>query len=164
MIPATVGATDTHVATARPRRRRFGLDTALPADPLIVARAVRRHLATCRPDALVLDLSRAASADADPAKRVNVAAGVPDMLLLLPEGRAAFLIIKTQAQTLSRAERAFADLCRDRAIPVEVVRSLPEARQALDRLGLVSRPEPPHAIEEDRVARRFTPRPSPARP
>lgn len=63
--------------------------------------------------------------------------GAPDLLLLGPEGRAACLKIKTQADRLSRDQTAFADLCRRRGIPYAVVRSLDEARAALVRFRLL---------------------------
>lgn len=155
MIPVRVGDPEDCGLQLRTRRRRFGLDAPLPADPHIVLRAVLRHIATERPDAVPLGLSRApAGRESDDLGRVNLAQGVPDLLLLLPGGRLAFLLIKTQARVLSRAERAFADLCRARAIPVHVVRSLPEARQALDSLGIPTSTENQHARQESGVARR----------
>lgn len=144
-----------HVGTATRPRRRFGLDTPLPADPRIVERAILRHLSTCHPDAVVLGLTRAVdNGPAEPAGRVSIAAGVPGLMILLPAGRAAFLLVKTQASTLSRAERAFADLCRSLTVPVHVVRSLPEARRAFDHLGLTFRLETSDESKENRLARR----------
>lgn len=115
-------------------RRRFGLDAPLPADRRIVARALLRHLAEDRPMIVVLALKGEADEPSGP--RLSLAAGVPDLLLLASGGRVVFVKIKTQAENLSRAHRAFADLCRQRTIPLIVVRSLPEAKKALDRLGL----------------------------
>ncbi len=122
-----------------PKRRAFGLDAPLPVDRRIVERALLRHLADERPAVLVLTLRGETTADcrdAKPGPTTTLAAGVPDLMLLAPGGRLVFLTIKTQAETLPRAHRAFADLCRDRGIPVLVVRSLPEARKALDDLAL----------------------------
>lgn len=165
MIRAAVRDPHTPEGKARERRRRFGLDAPLPADGTIVARAILRHLESCRPDTMVLALSRPPDPpdQEGPRARVNLAAGVPDLMLVLPSGRLAFLVIKTQAQTLSRAERAFADLCRARSVPIDVVRSLTEARRVLDRLGLPSLPETIHGHQEDGLARR-TARPAAARP
>lgn len=115
-------------------RRRFGLDTPLPADRRVVRRAILRHLAESR--AAVVPLSLAGPTPDGPAARAPIEAGLPDLLLLAPGGRLVFLKIKTQAEELSRAHRAFADLCRERAVPFVVVRSLPEAKRAFDRLGL----------------------------
>lgn len=155
MILVQVSDADHLGAQPRTRRRRFGLDAPLPADPHIILRAVLRHIAAERPGAVPIGLTRApASRDRGAPGRVSLADGVPDLLLLLPGGRLGFLLIKTQARALSRAERAFADLCRTRAIPVHVVRSLPEARQALDSLGIPTSTENQHARQEDGVARR----------
>jgi hypothetical protein len=119
-----------------PARRRFGLDTPLPADRRTVERAVLRHLAECRPDVVPLSLNGGVPAGpAGQLLRAPVEAGLPDLLLLAPKGRVAFVKIKTQAEELSRANRAFDDLCRERAIPFVVVRSLPEALRAFDKLG-----------------------------
>ena len=62
--------------------------------------------------------------------------GVPDLVLLLPRGRTACLRIKTQADRLSREQVMFGDLCRQQGIPFAVVRSAPEARDALTRFGV----------------------------
>jgi hypothetical protein len=106
----------------------------LPADRSIVARAVLRHLAEARPAVVVLPLAATGETKAAPA--THPAAGMPDLLLLAPGGRAVFVRVKTQAETLPRAHRAFADLCRACGVPLVVVRSLPEARDAFDRLEL----------------------------
>ena len=124
---------------ANRRRRRFGLDAPLPADPRIVERAVLRHLAERCPAVLVLAVTPVAKEPDEPRSGIDLATGLPDLLLLLPAGRLACLKIKTQAQTLTRAQRAFADLCRERAIPFHIVRSLPEARIVLDHLTIPSR-------------------------
>ena len=129
-------------ASKRAPRRRFGLDSPLPADPRIVERAVLRHIATCRPTLVVLTLARVSEAGTS-RPGLHLGAGVPDLMLLIPGGRVAFLTIKTQARDLTRAERAFADLCRACAIPVHVVRSLAEARAALDRLAIPTVAETP---------------------
>ena len=85
------------------------------------------------PESYFLFRSAASLSRAAPVKR-----GVerPDLLLLAPGGRSLFLKVKPQAEDLSRAHRAFADLCRGCAVPLLVVRSLAEARQAFDRLDL----------------------------
>ena len=149
MIRVQVRHPDQTPPTSRPSRRRFGLDAPMPADPWVIERAVLRHLAACRPAAVVLSLLRVPGQRAQTTGEcVDLSTGVPELMLLLPGGRLAFLVIKTQARKLTRPERAFADVCRARAVPVHVVRSLAEARQALDQLGLPSRAESSNAIEE----------------
>ena len=137
MIPVSLripGAADPKVARSR---RKFGLDAPLPADRRIIERALLRHLAECRPAVVVLAFGQDANRPDTAAKTpIPVTAGVPDLLLLAPNGRLVFVRIKTQAEHLSRADRAFADLCQQRDIPLVVVRSLPEAQCAFDRLAL----------------------------
>jgi hypothetical protein len=123
VIPALAPAPGSRTG-AGSRRRRFGLDAPLPADRTVIARAVLRHLAEARPAVVVVPIGP------DPG------AGAPDLLLLAPGRKIAFVRFKTQAETLPRAHRAFADLCRGCGVPLVVVRSLAEARAAFDRLKL----------------------------
>lgn len=112
------------------RRRAFGLDSPLPADRHAILRAVLRHLAEQRPSVVAFWLGESPSApDHDGVEG-------PDLLLLAPGGRSAFVTIKPQAAKLTRAHRSFADLCRSCAMPLLVVRSLPEAKRAFDALHL----------------------------
>lgn len=154
MIPVGVQDPNAPAESVRERRRRFGLDAPLPSDPRVVERAVLRHLSERRPDVVVLRMVRSPELPLPTSRGVSVAAGVAELLLLWPEGRSAFLAIRTQAQMPTSAERAFAELCRASAVPLRVVRSLPEARQALDDLGVPSKPENDHAVQESGVARR----------
>ena len=97
------------------RRRGFGLDSPLPADRRIILRAVLRHLAEERPTVVVFGL---AGAKLKPdAGATRDAVGGPDLLLLAPGGRSVFVTVKPQAIDLTRAHRAFADLCRSCAVP-----------------------------------------------
>ena len=147
MIPAIVRNLDEPVKPARHQHRRFGLDAPLPADRQVIERAILRHIREYRRSVVVLGLGKQASPQRDRTAydAVQLAAGAPDLLLLMPGGRVAFLTIKTQAQDLSRAQRAFGDVCRERAIPLHVVRSLAEARRALDHLGVSSSAKDQHA-------------------
>lgn len=126
------------IRPVQPRRRGFGLDTPLPADPAIIEAQVLRLLAGTRPEILAIRPSTTPDRQRPPGHRTAPAfvAGVPDLLLLLPGGKTACLKIRTQAERLSRDEVAFGDLCRQRAIPFAVVRSLAEARAALARFGV----------------------------
>jgi hypothetical protein len=122
LSPLALHLTEAGAPQPAKRRRGFGLDSPLPADRRVILRAVLRHLAEERPAVIALTLSGRG--------------GTPDLMLLAPKGRSLFVTIKPQAEDLTRAHRAFADLCRAAAVPLVVVRSLPEARQAFDRLGL----------------------------
>ena len=123
-------------ATTR-RRRGFGLDTLLPADPAVIEAQVLRLLAGT-PDVLAVRPAASPDRARPPGHRPAPAypKGAPDLLLLLPGGRSACLKIRTQAERASRDEAAFADLCRQRRIPYAVVRSAAEARAALRGFGV----------------------------
>ena len=122
-------------------RRRFGLDTLLPADPAVIEAGVLRLIGDIAPDAIPV---RPAS-QPDRASPVGhrpvpaFVAGAPDLLLLLPGGRSACLKIRTQAMRLTADQASFGALCEERGIPFAVVRSVEEARAALVRLGVAAR-------------------------
>jgi hypothetical protein len=125
-------------STPSRRRRGFGLDTPLPANPAIVEAQILRLLSAADPQVLALRPSSRPDRAPAPGHRAapTFVAGVPDLLLLLPAGRSACLKIRTQAERLSRDETAFRDLCRQRGIPFAVVRSVEEAKVALRGFGL----------------------------
>ena len=132
MIPLRLRDGGDAAAPVALRRRRFGLDTPLPADRAIIERSILRHLRAQRPAVVAFPLQ----ADRRPSGAGLAGAGAPDLLLLAPGGRTVFVRIKLQAETLPRAHRAFADLCRACGVPLVVVRSLAEAQAAFDRLSL----------------------------
>ena len=119
-------------------RRRFGLDTLLPADPAVIEAGVLRLLASCAPHVLVVRPSAHPDRPSPAGHRPvpTFVSGAPDLLLLLPGGRSACLKIRTQAMRLTRDQAGFASLCQERGIPFAVVRSVAEARDALGRLGI----------------------------
>jgi hypothetical protein len=121
-----------------PRRRRFGLDTLLPADPAVIEADILRLLARLEPDVITVRPSPSPDRPRPAGHRPvpSFLPGQPDLLLLLPGGRSACLKIRTQAMRLSRDQASFGDLCAQRGIPFAVVRSAAEARDALRRLGL----------------------------
>ncbi len=126
------------------RRRGFGLDTLLPADPTLVEAGVLRLLSSDAPEVIAIRPANQPDRPPSPGHRAvpSFVAGAPDLLLLLPGGKSACLRIRSQAERLSRDQVAFRDLCGQRGIPYAVVRSLAEARSALVRFG---------AIREDRA-------------
>lgn len=132
MIPLEIRDGEAARPRLAPRRRRFGLDAPLPADRAIVERSILRHLTEQRPAVVVFSLRT----DPRAADARSIGAGTPDLLLLAPGGRAIFVRIKLQAETLTRPQHAFADVCRGCGVPLLVVRSLAEARAAFDRLPL----------------------------
>jgi hypothetical protein len=126
------------VQTAFRRRRGFGLETPLPADPALIEAEVLRLLSTRAPEVLAIRPSAKPDRAIPPGHRAVPAfvSGTPDLLLLLPGGKSFCLKIRAQAERLSRDQAAFGDLCRERGIPYVVVRSLAEARAALLRVGV----------------------------
>ena len=134
MIPLRLGNPEVDPPPISRRRRGFGLDSPLPADRRVILRALLRHLAEERPDVVVL--GRGDRLAPPSAATAPDAIGSPDLLLLAPGGRTVFVTVKPQAAALTRAHRAFAALCRSCAVPLVVVRSLPEACRAFDRLHL----------------------------
>jgi hypothetical protein len=137
-MSAAVRSSKPFVRIACRRRRGFGLDTSLPADPALIEAEVLRLLAARAPDALVLRPSERPDRPVPSGHRAVPAfvGGAPDLLLLLPGGKSFCLKIRTQAERLSREQAAFGDLCRQRGIPYAVVRSLAEARAALRGAGV----------------------------
>jgi hypothetical protein len=124
-----------------PQRRRFGLDTTLPADPAVIEAGVLRLIGAIAPDAIAMRPAPRPDR-APPAGHRPVPAfvpGAPDLLLLLPGGRTACLKIRTQAMRLTRDQASFGALCQERGIPFAVVRSVEEARIALAALGFDSK-------------------------
>lgn len=68
-------------------------------------------------------------------KRLGVIPGIPDIALVLANGHAAYLEIKTAKGTLSPEQKAFRSLCQAYHIPYAVVRSITEAQAVLMQWG-----------------------------
>src|SRR5438309_2328709 len=64
-------------------------------------------------------------------KAEGVTAGIPDLALVLPDGRAAFLEVKTPDGQLRPEQRRFGEWAHLRGIPWAVVRNLDQALGAL---------------------------------
>ena len=133
-----MSATAPSIRAAAGRRRAFSLDTALPADPAVLEAQILRLLSEAAPAIIAIRPSNSPERAPRDGHRTPppFVKGVPDLILLLPRGRTACLRIKTQADRLSREQVMFGDLCRQRGIPFAVVRSAPEARDALIRFGV----------------------------
>ena len=71
-------------------------------------------------------------------KRMGVVAGVPDLAFVLPDGRAAFMEVKTRAGRLAPEQLAFRDRCGAVGAPYAIVRAVDEAECASYRAGLRS--------------------------
>ena len=66
---------------------------------------------------------------------MGVVPGVADLVLVLPDGRAAFLELKTRKGELSPEQRAFADRCKAIGAPFAIARSVDEAERILASPG-----------------------------
>ncbi|MFO1147769.1 MAG: VRR-NUC domain-containing protein [Alsobacter sp.] len=64
-------------------------------------------------------------------KAEGVTPGIPDLALVLPDGRAAFLEVKTPEGQLRPEQRRFGEWAHLRGIPWAVVRNLDQALDAL---------------------------------
>src|SRR5690242_18814977 len=65
-------------------------------------------------------------------KAEGVTSGIPDLALVLPSGRAAFLEVKTQSGRLRPDQEAFGAWARANGVPWAVVRNIDETILALD--------------------------------
>lgn len=68
-------------------------------------------------------------------KRMGMLPGVADFALTLPDGRSAFMEVKTDDGKQSLEQLAFQSRCYEARTPYEVVRSLDEARATLKKWG-----------------------------
>lgn len=69
-------------------------------------------------------------------KAMGVRAGVADLAVVLPDGRAAFVELKAGKGRLSPAQAEFRDTCERLSIPHAVARSLAEVEAALSAWGV----------------------------
>lgn len=76
-------------------------------------------------------------------KSIGVVAGVPDIVVVLPDARAAFIELKAGKGKLTEAQSAFRDRAQQLECPWAEVRSLTEAAELLHSwllpYGLVSK-------------------------
>jgi hypothetical protein len=68
-------------------------------------------------------------------KRMGVVAGVPDLAFVLPDGRAAFLEVKTRTGRMSPEQMMFAARCKAVGTPFAIARSVDEAERVLASWG-----------------------------
>lgn len=68
-------------------------------------------------------------------KAMGVRPGVADIVIVLPNGRAAFLELKTEKGTLSKEQRAFREQCEANGAPYAVARSPEEVKAVLTVWG-----------------------------
>ncbi|MHB2169940.1 VRR-NUC domain-containing protein [Alsobacter sp. R-9] len=65
-------------------------------------------------------------------KDEGVLAGVPDLALILPDGRAAFIEVKAPKGVLSNEQKVFRDWALSNDIPWAVARNIDDATAVLD--------------------------------
>lgn len=107
-----------------------------------IQRAVYEFVKTVAPNVFIYAIPN--SAVRKPGGRAGNAvpgltAGIPDLGLVLPDGRAAFWEVKTDKTTLSPVQGHMCDSLITAGIPYAIVRSIDDARRALSEWGVVTR-------------------------
>lgn len=93
-----------------------------------IVQMIRRH------NILVFSVPNGGSRDIREARNLKaegLLAGVPDLTIVLPDGRAAFLEIKTPKGVLSKAQQDFRDWALSNDIPWALARNIDDAEDAL---------------------------------
>lgn len=75
---------------------------------------------------------RRSKAEAGILKAMGAKAGIPDLVFVLADGRAAFIELKSDTGRLNGDQARFKADCEFRGIPYAVCRSLPEVQGTLD--------------------------------
>lgn len=75
-------------------------------------------------------------------KRLGMLPGVADFAFVLPDGRGAFIEVKTDDGKQSLEQLAFQSRCYEAGVPYAVARSLDEARSVLGKWGALRGPVP----------------------
>ena len=70
-------------------------------------------------------------------KACGLRAGVADLVVMSPDGRAHFLEVKTETGRLSESQIRFAELCIKRGWKYEVARTVDEAVEIVRKWGIV---------------------------
>lgn len=73
------------------------------------------------------------------AKRMGMLAGIPDLMVIRPLGRIAFIEVKKEGGRLSAAQMAFRLYCKQWGAPHAVCRSIDDARDFLAEIGIETR-------------------------
>jgi VRR-NUC domain len=78
-------------------------------------------------------------AEAARLKWVGVLAGIPDVVILGPDGRAWLIEVKAERGAMSAEQRAIRERCVGLRIPFATARSIDEVRWAFEAWGIKSR-------------------------
>lgn len=73
-------------------------------------------------------------------KAMGLMPGAADLCLIAPGGQSHFIEVKTEAGSLSRAQKDFRGSCAALGIPWALARSPEEALRSADQWGLVPKP------------------------
>lgn len=73
------------------------------------------------------------------AKRMGMMAGIPDLMIIRPLGRLAFIEVKREGGRLSAPQIAFRLFCRQWGVPHAVCRSVDDARDFITEIGIETR-------------------------
>lgn len=79
-------------------------------------------------------------------KRLGVVAGMPDIALVLANGHAAYIEVKTPKGVLSPEQKAFKSLCENYSIPYAIARSITDAQEILEAWGAIRTRRPGGAL------------------
>ena len=104
-----------------------------------IQRSIVDYLRTVLPTALVFAIPNAASRTKN-GKASNgvpgLTAGIPDLALILPGGKAHFIECKTPIGSLSDEQQAIRYVCLNASIPWAVATSIDDVRIALDHWNI----------------------------
>lgn len=95
-----------------------------------IVNMLRRHW----PDVIVYAVPNGGARSITEARRLKdegVLAGTPDLALVLPNGKAAFIEVKTPTGVLSSEQKAFRDRCYLTGIPWACARKLPDLAEIM---------------------------------
>lgn len=73
------------------------------------------------------------------AKRMGMLAGVPDLMIIRPLGRIAFIEVKKEGGRLQPPQIAFRMFCKQWGVPHAVCRSIADARDFVAEIGIETR-------------------------
>lgn len=111
-----------------------------PSEAQIQASIIDWLALELRPDAVAFHVpnrwSRGGVRTGAQLKKMGLVAGIPDILILGPEGRAYAIECKAEKGTLSGPQKAMRDRLRECRVPWAVVRSLEEAQAFCHGWGL----------------------------
>ena len=118
------------------KRRRNGNAEA------VIQASIFEYIRTCAPQVLVCHIPNGGwryKRESARLKWQGVVAGIPDLLIVGPNGIAHFIEVKTKSGTLSKEQRAIFERMFDLSCPHTVARSIDDVRDALAVWGIETR-------------------------